>query len=70
MNLNLTDPEIQNLMLFLQTCQISGKEAMALAILQQKIQQQIQENQQIIKKVAEKLEPNGKSEPIANKEKK
>ena len=64
MNLNLTDQEVNQLLLFLNRAQISWQEATTLALLQQKIGQQLQQSQQVIQKVAENVgkEPKDKNE--------
>ena len=51
MTLNLSEQEIQQVLLFLSRAQLNGSEAMTLAVLQQKITQQVQMAQQTPKTV-------------------
>jgi len=60
MILNLTEQEVNQLLAFLNTCQITGRDAFTLAVLQQKITQQLQASREVIEKVAEDIK---KEEP-------
>jgi len=61
MTINLSEQEVNQLLAFLNTTQISGRDATALVILRQKIIQQFQANQRIIQLAASNIKP--KDEP-------
>jgi len=60
MTINLSEQEVNQLVAFLNTTQISGRDATALALLQQKIISQFQANQRMIQQVANDMRPKDK----------